>query len=57
MVVVPVECYLSSFLFFFFSNSLRFGFVVFFVLFGFNFIFGFMVFLVLFDFPSFGLWL
>ena len=57
MVVVPVESYLSSFLFFFFSNSLRFGFVVFFVLFGFNFISGFMVFLVLFDFPSFGLWL
>ena len=57
MVVVPVESYLSSFLFFFFSNSLIFGFVVFFVLFGFNFIFGFMVFLVLFDFPSFGLWL
>ena len=39
------------------SFCLRFGFVVFLMLFGFNLRFGFVVFLVLFDFTSFGLWL
>ena len=37
--------------------SLRFGFVVFFMLFGFSLKFGFVVFFVLFDSSSFGLWL
>ena len=40
-----------------FGFNLRFGFVVFLMLFGFNLRFGFVVFLVLFDFTSFGLWL